>query len=516
MRIRFLLLLMLTSCWSWGQESLLLPSHDFFKQEAIFRADKLPLSFPASYLEIPKRTNAWNEYQKARQSWLGRKLYNEHLFVISDGILYLTVDPIVDFQYGTDLADIPKEIYQNTRGFIVEGEILKQLSFSTSYYENQSAFAQYLTDAYSARGEQKLVNGAYITEHAVIPNALRTKPFGIDGFDYGYSASYVRWRQSKYLTLQLGSSPEFEGYGKRSLLLSDFAPASTQFKIETEFAPQWKYSFQIGKALNLLRRQFYTTVEAPFERKARSVHRLSYSPMSNLNITLFESGIWFKEDSLQSKNVPMEYYLPVPLLNTALHGFEDAKVKNLVGVNIGYRWKEKYLIYAQFLTDDFKNKQFGLQLGTRTHMSFGKHELSVLLEYNQTSEELYQANNRRLAYTSFNLPLAYSLGNSTTEILGEVSYFYRNFYIQGFATFYKNLGFSNSLNNVFETKGEDIASSLYSTWFLSGELGYRFNAHTNLRGFVKASYRIDEQSGINAKIIQLGIRTALRNKHHNY
>lgn len=514
-KLSFLICLM-SFAWGWAQESLLLPSHDSYKQEAIFRAENLPISFPASYREIPTRSAAWNDYQKPRQSWVGRKLYNEHLIAVSEGVLYLTIDPVFDFQYGTDLVDVSKQIYQNTRGFIIEGEIMKQLSFSTSYYENQSAFAQYLTDAYAARGEQKLVNGTYITEHAVIPNALRTKPFGNDGFDYGYSAAYVRWRQSKYFTLQLGALPEFEGYGKRSLLLSDFAPASTQFKVETEFAPKWKYSFQIGKGLNLLRRQYYTTVEAPFERKARSVHRLSYSPMPNLNITLFESGIWFKEDSIQSKSVPVEYYMPVPLLNTGIHGFEDGKVKNLLGVNIGYRLKEKYLFYGQLLTDDIKNKQYGVQIGARTQVNFGKHELSVLLEYNQTSKELYQANNRRFAYTSFNLPLAYALGNGTTEILTEVNYSYRNFYVQGFATMYKNSGFSNSLNNVFKTKGEGDVSLVYNTLLLSGELGYRFNAHTNLKGFIKASYRIDEQSGINAKIIQLGIRTALRNKHHNY
>ncbi|SFT80155.1 hypothetical protein SAMN05216474_2407 [Lishizhenia tianjinensis] len=508
--------LILTSVLLHAQKVLLLPTHAFYQQESIFKADNLPLSFPASYHEFSGGPELWKEEQKQRESWWGRKIYNEHLLEFQNEQLYLTLDPIVDVQLGQDRIAPERRLYQNTRGIIIEGEILNQLSFSTSYFENQSVFANYLTDAYAARGEQKLVNGNYITEHAVIPNALRTKPFGDGGFDYGYSSSYVRWRQSKYLTLQLGSSPEFEGYGKRSLLLSDFAPASTQFKVETEFASKWKYSFQVGKALNLWRRQFYTTVEAPFERKARSVHRLSYTPIPDLNITFFESGIWFKEDSVQSKSVPLEYYLPVPALNTAIHGFEDAKVKNVIGLNIGYRWKEKYVLYGQWVTDDVKNMQHGMQLGARAQFNYGKHQLHVLLEYNQTSDELYQAENRRLAYTSFNLPLAYSLGNGTREFLGELNYFYRNIYLSAFATYYKNAGFSNSLNQVFIPKGEEQSTNLYNTLFVSGELGYRFNAQTNLRAFVKASYRIDEQSGINAKIIQVGLQTALRNKHHNY
>lgn len=401
-------ILLLIGCVSFGQETLLLPSNENFTREAIFKSTQLPLSFPAAYGDLANGVNTLNTYQRQRNSWVGRKLYNEHLFTYSGSMLYLTIDPIIDFQVGRDLVVPERNLFQNTRGLVVEGEIAQGLSFSTSYYENQSVFAQYLTDAYAARGEQKLVNGNYITEHAVIPNALRTKPFGDGGFDYGYSASYVRWKQSKYFTFQLGSTPEFEGYGKRSLLLSDFAPASTQFRIEASLSDKWKYSYQIGRALNLLRRQFYTTVEAPFERKTRTVHRLSYTPIPNLNLTFFESGIWFKEDSVQSKSLPFEAYVPLPVLNTAIHGFEDAALKNLVGINIGYRFKENYLVYGQFITDDFKNKEYGVQLGARARFVLAKHELNLLVEYNQTSKNLYQANNRRLAYTSFNLPLAYA------------------------------------------------------------------------------------------------------------
>ena len=517
MRARITLLFLSIASLVFSQETILMPSSDFFKRESMMHGSNLPSSFPASYEIMPKGVEYFEKFQRDRNTWLGRKIYQEHFIQKKREDFYLTVDPVLDVSIGKDLVDENLSyIYQNTRGIQVDGEILNQLSFHTEYYENQSVFAGYLSDAYASRGEQKLKNGSYIKEHAVIPAGARTKPFGDNGYDYGFSAAYVRWKQSKYLQLQLGSSPEFIGYGKRSLLLSDFAPPSTQLKISSQFAEKWNYSFQIGKSVNFFRRKYFTTVEAPFERKGRSMHLLSYQPTKKINISFFQSGMWFSEDSVKSQSLPAEFYAPIPLLNPLVHGFEDDQVKHLIGVNFGVKLLKSYLLYGQIVTDDIKSNQYGIQFGARASYLFGKQQIDLLAEWNKTSNNLYQADNVRLAYSNANLPLAYALGNGTNEIVGEVSYAYRNFILTGFVSMYTNKGYANSLNGVFEEKSNADIETQHTSIFTRAELAYRFNAKTNLRVFASAIYRVDKQSGINAKIVQFGLKSGLRNKHHNY
>ena len=82
---------------------------------------------------------------KDKNTWAGRKLFNEHLFLVKGKNYWFTVNPTFDLQIGKDNSDIDYT-YNNTRAFQIQGALGKKFSFSTSYYESQGRFAQYVNE----------------------------------------------------------------------------------------------------------------------------------------------------------------------------------------------------------------------------------------------------------------------------------------------------------------------------------------------------------------------------------
>src|SRR5581483_5391378 len=95
------------------------------------------------------------------------------LFIVNDTTdkFHLTLDPLFNFQltHGNDGIK-NQNYYNNTRGFIIRGDIGKQLSFESSFYENQSTFPGYIAD--------------FADTFKVIPGQGRWKTFKTNGFDY--------------------------------------------------------------------------------------------------------------------------------------------------------------------------------------------------------------------------------------------------------------------------------------------------------------------------------------------
>ena len=139
-------------------------------------------------------------------------LFKKHLLEAKGENYKLTISPIFDFAMGKDLKDTTHStLFQNTRGLFIEGDLLKNFSFMTSVYENQSRFNQYETSYYSSLGEMYPQGTNYITQNAVIPGAGRTKPFKTNGFDYAYAIGNIVYRPIQALAVIAGNSAQFIG-----------------------------------------------------------------------------------------------------------------------------------------------------------------------------------------------------------------------------------------------------------------------------------------------------------------
>ncbi|MFH2096059.1 MAG: hypothetical protein ABIJ16_10175, partial [Bacteroidota bacterium] len=91
---------------------------------------------------------------KRKHTWFWRKLRTEDFILVDTADFFLAVNPMIDFGMGKEmLSDSSLSI--NTRGIMVKGNIGKQLSFYSDFYENQAFFPDYIHE--------------YIIDRRVIP-----------------------------------------------------------------------------------------------------------------------------------------------------------------------------------------------------------------------------------------------------------------------------------------------------------------------------------------------------------
>ncbi len=78
-------------------------------------------------------------------TWLGRKLWNEHLLEVKGDGYWFNLDFLLDVQLGKDNSDV-SYTFNNTRALTVNGGLGNDFSFSATIYESQGRFAGYVND----------------------------------------------------------------------------------------------------------------------------------------------------------------------------------------------------------------------------------------------------------------------------------------------------------------------------------------------------------------------------------
>lgn len=460
--------------------------------------------------------------------WFGRKLFHEHFVELRGEDYFLAIDPLINAHIGQEKGDFENNIYQNTRAFQVFGQVMDNFSFYTAFFENQARFADYKTNYFEDRGEQRFREnlGYYDTINATIPGGGRTKPFKEDGFDYSSAVSYIRYRPTESFAVQFGNNPNFVGWGHRSMLLSDNSFNATQLKTEWQINDQLKFSTIHAKHLNLFRRirrlgdtTYVTTVEEPFEKKNYTAKYLSYQPTENFTVGLFEAQVYYREDSIHSEWMHPLYFNPLPLLNTAIFGWENSSAKSLLGLNFAWGFMKNSLLYGQFVTDELSSSpDFGAQLGVKSNHFLGVQHLFLQLEMNHATNSLYAAQNRRLAYTHYNLPLAHTLGNGFTESIAKVHYEFKRIYLELGAIYYEANSPIQNMSSLFDVRG-NIPDDFNRTLLGEVELGYVFNKRTHLSLFAKAVYRQSESEisgNQNTALVFGGLKTRVFNRNFDF
>lgn len=503
----------------WCQE-ILIPAAGNVKDKILFsKTEKTNVGigfFPVSYNEA----NYALPTKNTTLSWVRRKIFAKHFLQKTGEKFFLAIDPLVNMSIGKDVSQENQDyLYQNTRGAQVFGQLKDKLSFYTAFYENQARFITYQSDYFIERGEFYPYKGTYIQNNAVIPNGGRTKPFKTNGFDYASAVSYVRLMPLKQLTFQLGNAPRFYGWGHRSLLLSDNSYNYTNLTVDWKITKRLVYTFVRGKQLNLIRKVHTNMVEAPYERKGIGIHYLSYQPIPSLTIGVFEATVYLRDEATSSQRVNPYFYQPLIGINTIANGEEISDLKNLIGLNLGWRFHSRHMIYIQAITDDLNHFEYGFQFGYRTGNTFGVENLRFQLEYNQASDRLYAANNQRMAYTHFNLPLAHTLGNGFKEVITRASYEWKKAFVELGAVYYQANQPIDDKSNLFQSK--QVIFPQNKTTVLNGNvtLGYLVNPATQLRIFVSANYRTsasDMGKSLNHGAVYFGLRSALNNQYFDF
>ncbi len=472
---------------------------------------------------------------KAKSTWWGRKLWNEHMVTVQGKDYWFTLDPIADLQLGKDSDSDIDYTYNNTRGLLVQGGLGKNFNFSASVYESQGRFADY----FNQYAESIAPSGG---NPAIIPGRGIAKRFKDDAYDYPVAEAYLSYTPSKFFNIQFGHGKNFIGDGYRSLFLSDVASPHPFLKLNTKF---WKIKYtNTWMWLRDVRPE--VTEDGAFLTKYMANHYLSWNVTKRLNLGFFESVIWSDDNN---RGFDFNYLNPI-IFYRAIEFSTGSRAGNaIVGFSGKYKWSDSVNLYGQFILDEFslddikagnqswKNK-FGFQIGAKYYNAFNVEGLMLQAEYNQVRPYTYSHNTIVLNYGHNNQSMAHLWGANFREFVGIARYNKGRWFGNAKLIFGKR-GFDfedgvdnfNYGGNIYRSEddrpgdtGIEIGQGNKTNVIIADlQAGYLINPSTNLKLFGNITYRNFDPNTDTAKDFKqnttwfnIGLRTDIFNWYNDF
>lgn len=461
------------------------------------------------YFPAPK---AWQS-----RNWVFRKLFLEHLVEVKNKEYSFYLDFLPDLQVGKQ-GD--RSLWVNTRGVELSGTIGKKFAFTSHFFEDQAKFADYYTNS--------------IYETRVVPGQGRARFSSTGSVDYGYSGGNLSYTPVKYLNIQLGYDKNFIGDGYRSLLLSDNSFNYPFLKL-TGTLGKVRYMAMYAQLIDFYD-EFGSGIpgqDYSFPKKNAVFHYLSWNATKRLSLGLFENVMWEKRGLEFSYISPLVFTRPVEFAN----GSPD---KMLLGLNASYKIADRYVVYGQFVLNEFKAADFfsskgpwrnkhGQQLGVKGFDVFKISNLFAQVEFNTVRPYTYSSTLHLTNYGHYNQPLAHPFGANFREYIGIANYRIRRFdaRLQLTRAMYgldvNGLNYGKNIYNSYNTRISDegifVGNGLRTTLsYADARLSYVLNPKNNLRIELGYIYRKESNEMISntQQIINIGIRSSFRNLYTDF
>lgn len=439
------------------------------------------------------------------------------LLLVNEKDFFVAINPVIQQQQSMESGN-GQRIFLNSKGITARGMISKKLGFDFYLTDNQE--------------RPPLFVQRNILKNLAVPGAGFYKSFKKTAYDYFDGRGSIYFNAAKYFNLQFGYDRNFIGDGYRSLILSDFATNYLFLRIDTRI---WKLNYT-NLFMELFPQNSYNPGSILLPKKYAAIHRLSINAAKWLNIGLFESIIFGRENRFE-----FSYLNPVIFLRSIeqQNGSPDNALLGLdFKANVGFQGQ----FYGQFLLDEFSLKEvragngwwgnkFGVQLGAKYIDAFSIKNFDLQGEVNVVRPFTYSHYNTVANYTHYNQPLAHPLGSDFSEAIGIIHYQFRPkwttqlkmiLYTQGVDTAGKNLG-----NNIFLISdsrpfdyGYRIPSGIKSRGVNASMLvSYEVKENLYLDGSlllrkVKAAGRPDVSS--NTTMLTIGIRLNMFRREYDY
>ena len=496
-------------------------------------------SKPYSYDEVAKYYDfetVNKTFLKQKESWWGRKLWNENLVAIQGEEYWFTLNPIFDFRVGKDTESEASNTFVNTRGVVVNGGLGKQLTFSTSIFESQGRFADY----YNAYAESIRPSGG---NPAIIPGIGIAKRFKEDAYDFPLAEANIKYKPNQFIDLQLGYGRNFLGDGYRSLLQSDGASPYPFFKINTTF---WKIKYT-NTYMWLKDVRDAATIDGTYGTKYMASHYLSWNVTKNWNLGFFENVVW---TNTNERGFDFNFVNPLIFYRAVEFGSSSKTGNALLGLASKYKWNNSVNFYGQFLIDEFaigdvresnqswRNK-FAYQIGVKYYDAFKVKNLLLQVEYNQVRPYVYSHSNPITNYGHNNQSMGHMWGANFREFI-VIARYYKGRYFADAKFIYGQRGFDfnngtdnfNYGGNIYldydENRPYDTGVSIAQgnkTSILIADLqvGYLVNPANNLKVFGNVMFRNFDPTAVTASTVQsnttwfsVGLRSDLFNWYFDY
>lgn len=450
-----------------------------------------------------------NFFRSRKHQKLNNALFNSHLIHLhSDSkakeSFDLFIDPLLNFEFGKDLADASGEqLYTNTRGILAGGHLGKRVYFETLLSENQSFFPSYID--------------SFAIDSKVIPGQGRWKTFKTTGYDYAFSSGFVSVQAGQHLNLQVGHGKHKIGNGYRSLFLSDNSFNYPYARVTQQwFRGRLQYSNLYTVFMNLVPALENPPpgTEALYQKKAASFQYLSLNVNKRLSLGFFQSLMWEPADGNNQQHLDFRYFNPVIFTNLAAFGLNDPKHNLMLGLELNFKVTKTLSFYGQAVLDDPAPKGYntkegrGYQAGFRYFDVFGLKNLFLQSEYNYTGKALYNTSETNTVpyYTHYNQNLASAFVNGN-ELVLLGSYTYKRFYLNG------------KIN--LQSRGSINAEASYTTQMLQGRIGYVVNPAYNLTIYMLVNGRLQSFDNFSHSIhetryVSIGFKTGLYNLYYDF
>ena len=440
---------------------------------------------------------------RERVTWVGRKIWNEHLIEIEKEDYTFYADYLPDLQLGRDFSGGGKNIWLNTRGFQVGGTVKDKFFFYTSGYENQAVFPDYVTD--------------YINENEVVPGQSFGK-LAKEAKDWAYVSAIVGYSPVKHLNFSLAYDKNFIGDGYRSMLLSDVSSNYTSLKFKGVFG-DIAVTSMLSYMLEPRMSQALEFGRSSSQRKWGAFQYVDWNVDNKLSIGLFHSYLWGHRKLAMDNSLGFET------------GYKEGSSGEMqIGLNTKYKVLRNASLYGQLLL----NKEMAAQLGIRGYNAFGIRQLNFLAEYNFAKPYSYSDVDPLTSYTNYSQPLAHPMGANFRELVGILNYSYHkfDFSLQGNYGIY-GLDLPGSLNETEGNYGKDIykpynkdlaydrgiGQGLKTNMiYIDGKVSYMLNPNHNLR--IEAGGVIRRESNenreTNSSLLTIGVRASFRNLYYDF
>jgi len=340
----------------------------------------------------------------------------DYRYIVGDNVEYVGLDADnTDAVTGAEKA----------RGVEVRGIIADEVYFYTNIVESQARFNNFMErriDRFQAIPGQ----GFYKTyESGVIDN--------LNGWDFLNSQAYIGNSFAKEtMSVEFGHGRHFIGNGIRSLILSDYGNNYLYLKFNTRI---WKFQYQnIFAELAPISGKFISG-DNLLPKKYIANHYLTFSPIKNMEIGLFETVVFSRENQFE-----LQYLNPIILYRT-VEQFLDSPDNVLIGLTGKWNILKGVQLYGQLILDEFKLSEltagngwwankYGLQTGAKYYNVANIDHLDLQVEYNTVRPYTYTHRgtlpgfeDQSVAnYTHYNQPLAHPLGANFKEVVVDVRY----------------------------------------------------------------------------------------------
>lgn len=339
-----------------------------------------------------------------------------NLFEVNDKHFHFRLNPMLHFQMGRS-QQMDEPVFYNLRGLEARGGVDDRIFFYLNITETQARFPDYVNDR--------------ITKDRAVPGAGFYKSYASDifkvkqGYDILNAQGYMAFNITPHIGAQFGYGRNFIGNGYRSLLLSDFANNHLYFKVNWKV---WKFHYQNIFTELAVRSSRATGDGRLVSKKYMAAHHLSINLTPNLNVGLFETVIFSRNNQFE-----FQYLNPLILYRTIEQGLGSPD-NVLIGLDAKWNFLKRFQLYGQLMMDEFVFKElfierrgwwankYAIQIGGKYINALGINGLDVQVEYNTARPYIYTHRDSSASYTHYNQPLAHPLGANFRETVFLVNF----------------------------------------------------------------------------------------------